>query len=283
MAAIPAAIAWLGAGLGLSHVAPDFLGGKKDDKNQNQYQQHPPVYHIQAGNQGFGVGSVVTAVFISGGVFMFYGAYKYFWGQNPLDSILPELEENSKAALEQIQKADENARSRNQQMDENNRQRLLQLQSQLQSEQRGNHEILSEQIHCLTQIALQTLTTITPGETQLSITAGGPGQEQALAEARSQRTDVLKFAKDAQQAADEIADPAYHEKKRSEARSRIRAQIPNMPALTQNGENASSDPGLNGGPHDLAVPGRRNARRNNSNQGVVGSLVSGALNMFMKS
>lgn len=281
MAAIPAAIAWLGAGLGLSHVAPDLMTGKKDNKNQNQYQ-HPPVYHIQAGNQGFGVGSLVTAVFISGGVFIFYGAYKYFWGQNPLDSILPELEENSKAALEQIQKADENARARNQQMDENNRQRLIQLQSELQSEQRGNHEILSEQIHCLTQIALQTLTTVTPGETQLAITAGGPGQEQALAEARSQRNDVLKFAKDAQQAADEIADPAYHEKKRLEARSRIRAQIPNMPALTQDGENSISEPGLNRGPHDLTVPGRRNARRNNSSQGMVGSLVSGALGMFMK-
>jgi len=284
MAAIPAAIAWIGAGLGLSHVAPDLspFGNKKENKNNNQYQNHPPVYHIQAGNQGLGLGSVMTAVFISGGVFIFYGAYKYFWGQNPLDSILPELEETSKAALEQIQKADENARARNQQMDENNRQRLLTLQADLQSEQRGNHEILSEQIHCLTQIALQTLTTITPGESQIAITSGGPGNEQAVAEVRDQRNGVLEFANRAQQAADEIADPSYHEKKRQEARGRIRAEIPNMPALTD-GHNNNQQPGLNG-PHDLSVPGqRRNARRNNANKGIMGNLLGGALGMFMKS
>eukprot|EP00494_Astrolonche_serrata_P031111 UN31380 len=218
MAAIPAAAAWLGAGLGLSHVAPGYFGGddkNKNNNNQNNQYQGQPVYHIQSGNQGFGISSMVTAACVGGGVVLFFGAYKYFFGTNPLDKLIPEIQEQSAITLDQVRKADENAQARNEKMDENNRQRLIQLRAELQGENRGNFEVLSEQINCLTQIALQTLTSVTPGEAQLAITPGGPTDQQALTEMKDQRKQIMDYAKKAQGVADEIADPRYHEKKRS--------------------------------------------------------------------
>lgn len=277
MAAIPAALAWIGAGLGISHYGGDIMN--KDNKNghnqQNQYGG-PPVYHIQAPpSQNFGVGSLITAVAVGGGVVVFFGAYKFFFGSNPLDKIIPELEESSKQTLEQVRRADENARVRSQQMDENNRQRLLQLRAEMQGESRGNFEVLSEQLNCLTQIALQTLTTVTPNE-QLAITSGGNYDDQSLAEIRNQRTNITEYAQRAQKVADEIADPSYHESKRTSAAAKIRAQIPELPAITPGG-NSSTDPRGNlSGPHDLnEAPRNRNRRRldgNNRNTGLFGFL-----------
>jgi len=239
-----APLAWLGAGLGVATYAPDVLGkGSNKKQEQNNYAQ-PPVYQIQQAPQGFGLGSLFTAVCIGGGVVIFFGAYKYFYGSNPLDKILPELEESSRKTLEQVRKADENSRIRAQQMDENNRQRLMELQAEMQSEHRGNFEVLSEQINCLTQIALQTLTTVSPNE-QLAIT-GGNVDDQQLAAIQNQRGEINEFARRAQEVADEIADPAYHEQKRRDASKRIRATIPGMNAIKDSSQNTTMQ-----GPHDL--------------------------------
>jgi len=273
MAALPAGLAWVAAGLGISQYGQDYLPARRNnrnDQNQQQYAQ-PPVYQIHATNpQGFGFGSLVTAVFVGSGVVLFFGAYKYFWGSNPLDKVLPQLEKSSKDTLEQVRKADENARIRAQQMDENNRRRLLELQAEMQGEQRGNFEVLSEQINALTQIALQTLTTVTPSE-QLAITAGGPYDNQQVAEIRNQRNNINEFAARAQQVADEIACPSYHEQKRSDASKRIRAKIPALPGVTP----GIDDGGLEG-IHDLSQAprgGRRRKRQEDSESGgIMGAL-----------
>jgi len=239
-----APLAWIGAGLGIANYGPDLVDQANKNKNQQQQQQPPPIYQIQATPAGgFGLGSFVTAAFIGGGVVLFFGAYKYFFGQNPLDGILPELEEKTKETLDQVRKADENARIRAQQMDENNRQRLLQLQTEMQGEQRGNFEVLSEQINCLTQIALQTLTTITPNE-QLALTSGTGEQQLAI---KNQRKDVNEFALRAQEVADEIADANYAEEKRANASKRIRATIPGANAITSGNSTGNNM----AGPNDL--------------------------------
>lgn len=275
MAALPAGLAWIAAGLGISQYGQDYLPQRRQNRNdQNQQYAQPPVYQIHATNpQGFGFGSLVTAVFVGGGVVLFFGAYKYFWGSNPLDKVLPQLEKSSKDTLEQVRKADENARIRAQQMDENNRQRLLELQAEMQGEQRGNFEVLSEQINALTQIALQTLTTVTPSE-QLAITAGGDYDNQQVAEIRNQRNNINQFAARAQQVADEIADPSYHEQKRQDASKRIRAKIPALPGITP----GNNDDGLEG-IHDLSQPGRGGKRRrrqdNSDSSGIMGALGVG--------
>lgn len=265
MAAIPAALAWVGAGLGISAAAPEMNPFSKNDKNNNN--QHPPIYQIQTQPQSsMGAGSILTAVVIGGGVVVFFGAYKYFWGSNPLDKILPELEESSRQTLDQVRKADENSRVRQQQMDENNRQRLLTLRSELQGEQRGNFEVLSEQINCLTQIALQTLTTITPNE-QLALTNNPNMDDNQIAEYREQRNNINDYARKAQQVADEIADPQYHTKKRNDAMREIRAEIPQLKAYTPGQTNEQFSNNLEG-VHDLdSAPrrGGRQRRRNNDN------------------
>merc|ERR1719192_625346 len=155
-------------------------------------------------------------------------------------------------------------------MDENNRQRLLTLRSELQGEQRGNFEVLSEQINALTQIALQTLTTITPNE-QLAITAGGDYDNQQVAEIRNQRNNINQFAARAQQVADEIADPSYHEQKRQDASKRIRAKIPALPALTPGCDHEGLE-----GIHDLShsAKGKRRKRQERAeSSGMFGGLL----------
>lgn len=251
-----APLAWVGAGLGLASYGPELVG--KGDKNNNrQQQQPPPIYQIQTTPAGgFGVGSFMTAAVIGGGVVLFFGAYKYFFGRNPLDGILPELEAKTQETLEQVRKADENSRIRAQQIDDNNRQRLLQLQTEMQGEQRGNFEVLSEQINCLTQIALQTLTTITPNE-QLALTSGSGEQQLAI---QNQRTEVNEFAARAQEVADEIANPNYAEEKRQNASKRIRAKIPGANAITNSTQNRDMS-----GPNDLNGH-RRGGRRNQESE-----------------
>jgi len=271
MAALPAGLAWVAAGLGISQYGSDFLPQRKNNRNDQQQYAQPPVYQIHATHpQGFGLSSIVTAAFVGGGVVVFFGAYKYFWGANPLDKVLPQLEQSSKETLEQVRKADENARIRAQQMDENNRRRLLELQCEMQGEQRGNFDVLSEQINALTQIALQTLTTITPSE-QLAVTAGGPYDNQQVAEIRNQRNNINGFAARAQQVADEIADPNYHEQKRVDASKRIRAKIPALPGITP----GIGDDGLEG-IHDLSysAPGKRRKRQDRAeSSGMFGGLL----------
>merc|ERR1712224_749102 len=132
-----------------------------------------------------------------GGIIVFFGAYKYFFGVNPLEKILPYLEANSKATLEQVSKSDENSRIRAQQIDENNRQRLNQLRNEIQSEQRGNFEILSEQINCLIQLTIQTLTNITPIIQETN--------EKNIIEYNKQRNEINNFAKNAQVVLDQIS------------------------------------------------------------------------------
>lgn len=285
MAAIPAALAWIGAGLGLGHIgATDgLLDNLPKRKQQVQQQQQPqPIYHIQTGGGSFGLGSLVSAAAIGGGVVVFFGAYKYFWGANPLDKILPELEESSRKTLDQVRKADENQAVRSQQIDENNKARLQQLRTEIQGEQRGNFEVLSEQIACLTQIALQTMTHQTPGGPQ-AITAGGNADEQTVAEYNQRTEELHHWAAEAQKVVDEISDPNYHEEKRKEASRRIRATIPNYSALTENGEMGNQTSNLDG-IHDLRVnresedgrPRRRGGNASSNNKGMM----MGALGYF---
>jgi len=265
-----APLAWVAAGLGIANYGPDIMEKTKND-NQRQ-QQQPPIYQIHATpTQGFGAGSFVTAVFIGGSVVLFFGAYKYFFGTNPLDGILPELEEKTKKTLEQVRKADENAQIRAQQMDENNRQRLLQLQTDMQGEQRGNFEVLSEQINCLTQIALQTLTTVSPSE-QLALTSGTGDQQLSI---QNQRKDVNEFATRAQQVADEIADPTYAEEKRLNASKRIRATIPGANSVT-NGDSSRNM----AGPNDLDDHRKGGRRRKNDGSSSYLNSFGKAVGLF---
>jgi len=279
MAAIPAALAWIGAGLGLGQLgATDGLLGNLPKRKQQQQQQPAPqpIYHISTGGGSFGVGSLFTAAAIGGGVVVFFGAYKYFWGANPLDKIIPELEESSRKTLDQVRKADENQAVRAQQIDENSKVRLQQLRSEIQGEQRGNFEVLSEQIACLTQIALQTMTHATPGG-PAAITNGGQADEQTVAEYNKRKDELNQWAAEAQKVVDEISDPNYHEEKRKEASRRIRAQIPNYGALTQGGEFENQSSNLEG-VHDLRVQRKeedgRPHRKAGNNSGILGSLGS---------
>jgi len=287
MAAVPAAIAWLAAGLGLSHVAPDMLTkDKKNGNNQNTNSsgQYPPaVYHIQGGNQGFGFQSMFMAGCIGAGVAMSFATYKYFFAPNPSQQILDEVAESGQQALEQVRKADENARARAQQMDENNTQRLLDLRAEMQGEQRGNFNVLTEQLNCLIQIGLQTLTTVTPGEQQLAITPGGVHDEQALAELNQQRKALLDYAQNAQNFADQINDKDYQEQKRKEAMKSIRATIPSLPALTQTPHGESLNNSLSG-PHELSdgrkKKGRRKKADNSGGNGMLMSAVGATVGLF---
>jgi len=281
MAAIPAALAWIGAGLGLGQLgATDgLLDNLPKRKQQQQQQQQPvqPIYHISTGGGSFGLGSLFTAAAIGGGVVVFFGAYKYFWGANPLDKIIPELEESSRKTLDQVRKADENQAVRAHQIDENNKIRLQQLRSEIQGEQRGNFEVLSEQIACLTQIALQTMTHTTPGG-PAAIT-NGQADEHTVAEYNKRKDELHQWAAEAQKVVDEISDPNYHDEKRKEASRRIRATIPNFGALTDGTDfnNQSSDLG---GVHDLRVKSKDDDGRPHRKAAGSGGVLSGTLGYF---
>merc|ERR1711937_551372 len=101
-------------------------------------------------------------------------------------------------ALKQVRKADENSADRDQRLDRNSKLRLQRMQSEIVGENRGNFEMLSQQINCLTQIALQTL-----GNMVKPTTAGGEGMDE---EAERQRQKILEWTRNAQAEADKFVD-----------------------------------------------------------------------------
>jgi len=142
---------------------------------------------------------------LGAGAVMVLSGLQWFQLDDPLDLLRSQLRSFEKHSLKQARKADENSAERDKSLDKNNKLRLQNLSAEVLGECRANFDILSQQIHCLTQIALQTLTTLSKplGETP----GGGAGENQDLLdEIEKERRKVIEWSRNAQEEADKLVN-----------------------------------------------------------------------------
>merc|ERR1719320_1032160 len=151
---------------------------------------------------------------------MVLGGLQWIRREDAAKRLKPQLENLARSALKQVQKADENSAQRDRRLDSNNKLRMKKMQSEIIGEGRANFDVLSQQLHCLTQIALQTLTTMANPTT--------PGGEGMGEEVEKQRRKILDWSRQAQSEADKLADPTNVSSARSYHKNTLRAEIPGL-------------------------------------------------------
>jgi len=158
----------------------------------------------------------------AGAVMVLSALQRYHLGE-PAEVLRANLKTMEKTSLRQIRKADENSTERNKILDKNNKWRLQKLSSEVIGECRANFDILSQQIHCLTQIALQTLTTLAK---PIAETPGGG--DDLLEEIEKERQKVLEWSRKAQREADKLVNP---ESIISRRKSNVERMVSKLPQL----------------------------------------------------
>jgi len=126
--------------------------------------------------------------------FLGLGGYYYFIHNNGTKRVIGKVEETAEETQDLVVQTDENNAKRFEVLDERNEQRSQNLELEIRSETRAGFNVLSEQIYCLTQVAIQTLSAVaSPG-------IGNPGgSEQEVSNEK-----LLGYCDKAQEMADTI-------------------------------------------------------------------------------
>jgi len=232
----------IGAAAVLGYSGNKFMKGNQQDgaAQARNRDQGPTIVSLQPSHGGAG-SNLLLAGALGAGAVMVLGGYQWLRRDDAVKKITPQIKKLENSALRQVRKADENSATRDKQLDQNNKLRLNKMTADIKGESRANFDILSQQIHCATQIALQTLTKVSKN----SETAGGPGGEGMEEDLKKQ----LEWARKAQEEADKLVDPTNVSNARSFHVSNLRAEIPGL-ALPGGGE-VKEDVPISTGPHKL--------------------------------
>jgi len=202
--------------------------------------QQPTLISVSSSNDGTsGLSQLLFAGALGAGAVMVLGGFQWLRRDDAAKRLKPHLQKLEKAALKQVRNADLNSTDRDRRLDRNSKLRMNKMQAEIVGEGRGNFAMLNQQINCLTQIALQTLT-----QMGKSKTAGGEGEEQ-------DREKILDWARKAQREADKFMDHNTVNTARRSYVSQLRAEIPGL--RTSEGEEAQEEELLSIGPHELRV------------------------------
>jgi hypothetical protein len=177
--------------------------------------------------------------------------------QDPAELLRSTLKALERSTLKQVRKADENSCERDKALDKNHNLRLKKLSAEVIGESRANFDVLSGQVHCLTQIALQTLTNLAKptGET--------PGGDNASMELEKERHKILKWCRRAQEEADKLVDPENVRTARHYHVESMKAEVPGL--ITEGGVDVKDGAIISAGPHVL--PEFRNQKMKKEDRG----------------
>jgi len=264
-------------GLGLASVLG--VGGGKFLYGQNQGDrsgssrsssrtQQPTVLTVSPSNGGgVGLSHLLFAGALGAGAVMVLGGLQWIRREDTAKRLKPHLEHVEKATLKQVRKADENSADRDKRLDLNSKLRMKKMQSEIVGEGRANFDVLSQQIHCLTQIALQTLTTMAK-----PTTPGGEGMEE---EVEKQRQKILDWTRNAQSEADKLADPNNVSTARAYHKNTLRAEIPGL-SSPGGGEVKEEEP-ISIGPHILKDKREKRKKKKEGKYMTAGLVSVGSL------
>merc|ERR1719397_524673 len=228
----------------------------------------PTILTVASQNSsGIGLSHLLFAGAMGAGAVMILGGLQWLRREDTAKQITPHIKKLEKAALKQVRKADENSADRDQKLDRNSKFRLQKMQSEIVGENRGNFEMLSQQIHCVTQIALQTLTTMAK-----PTTPGGEGMEE---EVERQHRKLLEFARKGQLEADKFVDQNHVSRARSYHVSSLRAEIPGL-SPGGGGEMKEEEP-ISTGPHNLTEKPEKRIKKKEGQYMTAGLVTLGSL------
>jgi len=234
----------IGAAAVLGYSGNKYANGTQQEPRGSQARNagRGPTYVSTANPSQGGVGfsHLLFAGALGAGAVMVLGGLQWIRREDTAKKLTPHIENVEKSALKQIRKADENSAARDQRLDQNSKLRIKKMESEILGESRANFDILSQQIHCVTQIALQTLSSCSKNST----TAGGEGEGDLEAE----RDKLIEWTRKAQSQADKIVDPNNVSDARKYHKSTLRAEIPGL--ALPGGEVKEEEP-ISLGPHEL--------------------------------
>jgi len=260
-------------GLGLAAVmgagGGKVLYGSRSENPQSSSgrstnMQHPTILSLPSQSEGgLGLSNLLFAGVLGAGAVMVLGGFQWLRRDDAVKRLQPKFKKLEKAALKQVRKADENSADRDQRLDRNSKLRMQKMQSAIVGESRGNFDMLSNQINCLTQIALQTLSTMAK-----PTTPGGEGMEEA---AEREQQKILEFARRAQREADKFVDQDRISSARSFHVSSLRAEIPGL--SSPGGGEVKEEELISIGPHKL-VDKTEKAKKKKERHYMTTGLVS---------
>jgi len=236
----------IGAAAALGYSGSKMLNRGQQNGQVSAQVRHrahgPTILSMQPSQSRVGLNHLLFAGALGAGAVMVLGGLQWLRRDDVVKKITPQINNIEKSALKQVRKADENSAARDQQLDRKNKVRLNQVSTDIRGESRANFDVLSQQIHCVTQIALQTLTNCV----QNFSTAGGPGDD----DLEKKREKILEWSRKAQGEADKLVDPTNVSKARTFHVSNLRAEIPGL-SLPKGGEMKEDVP-ISSGPHTLS-------------------------------
>eukprot|EP01083_Nonionella_stella_P088696 247371_1 len=189
------AILWFGAGaLGVYGYATGRLSNMVDNfKNKSDTSQtsrsattqsqsraqladRPPTIIVQPSNTG----RVSYLLPLGCACFVGLGGYYYYIHNNGTKKVIYKVKETAQETQDLVQKTDDNNAKRFSVLDKKNEDRSQNLELQIRSEQRAGFNIISEQIYCLTQVAIQTLSAVASSSTTKENDNANPTNEKLL-------------------------------------------------------------------------------------------------------
>jgi hypothetical protein len=257
-------------GLGVASVmgvgGGKYLYGSEKQANRSVSSsggQHPYITVATQHNSGMGLSHLLFAGALGAAAVMVLGGFQWLRRDDAAKRLQPHIKRLENSALKQVRKADENSADRDQRLDRNTKIRMLNMQKEIVGENRGNFEMLSQQVHCLTQVALQTLTTLAKPTT----TAGGEGMEEA---AEREQQKLLEWTRTAQVEADKFVDQKQISRARNYHISSLRAEIPGL--TSPGGGEVKEEELISIGPHKL-VDRTQNPKTKKERQYMTTGLV----------
>lgn len=243
--------------------------GESDTKNTSFFNrskaQQPTVISVSSSNDGTsGLSQLLFAGALGAGAVMILGGFQWLRRDDAAKRLQPHLQRLEKAALKQVRKADLNSSDRDRRLDRNSKLRMNKMQSEIVGESRGNFAMLNQQINCLTQIALQTLSQMAKPNT-----TGGEGDEAN----EQNREKILEWTRKAQREADKFMDHNTINNARRSYVSQLRAEIPGL--RTSEGEEALEEELISTGPHELRERREKAKVRNDGQYKTVGMTCLG--------
>eukprot|EP00483_Globobulimina_turgida_P000631 UN00631 len=132
-----------------AHTSQQYL-------NPNEQTRPPPTIIVQPNNnpRNSYLLPLGCACFIG------LGGYYYYIHNNGTKKVIGKVEETAEETQDLVQKSDDNNSKRFEILDSKNEDRAQNLELEIRSEQRAGFNVISQQLYCLTQVAIQTLSAL---------------------------------------------------------------------------------------------------------------------------
>lgn len=238
------AVVWLGMGaVGMYGYATGRISDFVDNLSKNRrndssksataqtFSEPPrPTIIVQPSNPK--TNSYLLPLGVAG--FIGLGGYYYLIHNNGTKKVIGKVEETAEETQDLVVQSDENNAKRFEVLDAKNEQRAQNLELEIRSETKAGFTVLSEQIECLTQVAIQTLS---------AIAVGNSNQDQSEQDMSNEL--LLGYCDTAQQTAETILSDQHLLKTKENNLKDIKAEIQLRNNVILSGTHKTP-----GGPHD---------------------------------